>query len=315
MILNRVKILLSLSLIFLIFGCKSELNTPDGLSNDALELYKFETVESDLALLKDGGMPLPEGDGVFSIGWNEIFRPFEDDSKIKGMAFAVAFGDENTGTSNFPRFGLDMGTITIGYNGNQIEMHKMYHEKRGTAYSLFKRPFGGSDVLLEYVPNTDYTFNISGSENFASSTISLKSPASLIKITSHNHGDVIDPTKNLTINWQGGNPSGKIAIRVMAHFKPQPGFKGPQGGDGQGQHGPGHHPPGPPPNHVIVKILDTNPGQYTITAEQLQSLISEFGADKIVVDVSQFDLGVVERGEKSLNTAMRNSTSTMLKVK
>ena len=312
MILNPVKILLSLSLIFLIFGCKSELNTPDGLSNDDLELYKFETVESDLALLKDGGMPLPEGDGVFSIGWNEIFRPFEDDSKIKGMAFAVAFGDENTGTSNFPRFGLDMGTITIGYNGNQIEMHKMYHEKRGTAYSLFKRPFGGSDVLLEYVPNTDYTFNISGSADFASTTISLKSPASLIKITNHNHGDAIDPAQDLNIVWDGGNPNGKIAIRVMAHFKPQPGLRGPQGG--QGQRGPGHHPPGPPPKHVIVKILDSNPGQYTITAAELQSLISEFGADKIVVDVSQFDLVDFVHGEKTLHTAMRNGTSTMLEV-
>jgi len=305
--LNVLKILLSITLIFMIFGCKSELNQPEGFSADALELYKFDTVENDIALLKDGGMPLPEGDGVFSIGWNEIFRPFDDDSHIKGMAFAVAFGNENTGSPNFPRFGVDMGTIRIGYNGNEIQMYKMYHKRRGTAYSLFNRPFGGSDVLLEYIPNTEYTFDISGSEKFPSTKISLTSPASLINITNYNHGDVIDPKKDLTINWVGGNPNGKIAIRVMAHFKPQP--KGPKG-----PHGPGHNPIGPPMEHMIVKILDNNPGQYTITAEQLQGLISEFGAEKIVVGVSQFDIKEVEHDGKILHAAMRNGTSTVLKV-
>jgi hypothetical protein len=81
--LPQMKILVFLFLVFVIAGCKSDVNSPDGLNAEAQELYKFETVESDLALLKGGGMPLPEGDAVFSIGWNEMFRPFDDDSHIK----------------------------------------------------------------------------------------------------------------------------------------------------------------------------------------------------------------------------------------
>lgn len=307
--LNQFKIVLFLFLVLAIAGCKSDLNSPDGPDAEAMELLKFETIESDIALLKNGGMPLPAGDGVFSIGWNEIFRPFNDDSTVKGMAFAVAFGDRNTETQNFPRIGLDMGTITIQYAQNQIEMHKIFHQRRGIAYSLFNRPFGGSDILLEYFPNTEYTFNISGSENFPPSTITLLSPASLINITSHNHQDVIDPTQDLTITWNGGNAEGKIALRVMAHFNP------PQGGGLKGNHNQGHPPfPGPHPGRAIVEILENNPGQFTLTAEQIQNLISEFGADKIVVDVSQFDLGTVEQDGKVLHTAMRNGSSVMLNV-
>jgi len=307
--LHHIKIATLLFLVLAITACKSDLNSPENKNADALELFKFETVESDLALLKGGGMPLPAGDAVFSIGWNEIFRPFNDDSHIKGMAFAVAFGDKNTETPNFPRFGLDMGTINIGYAGTQIQMHKMFHQRRGTAYSLFNRPFGDSDVLLEYLPETEYTFDISGSENFSATTITLVSPASLINITSHSHGDIIDPQQDLTITWDGGNLTGKIALRVMPHFKPQ------QREGMKGKHNPGHPPPpGPQPGRALVIILDNNPGQFTFTAEQLQRLISEFGADKIVVDVSQFDLGEVEHDEKVLHTAMRNGTSVMLNV-
>ena len=307
--LPQMKILVFLFMVLAIAGCKSDVNSPEGTNVEVLELYKFETIESDLALLKGGGIPLPEGDAAFSIGWNEIFRPFDDDLHIKGMAFAVAFGDTNTQSSNFPRLGLDMGTISIAYAGNQIEMHKMFHHRRGTAYSLFNRPFGGSDVLLEYVPSTEYTFNISGSENFSATTISLLSPASLINISSHNHCDLIDPQQDLTITWDGGNSEGKIAVRVMAHFKPQ------HVGGMKGKHHPGIHPPGPHPDGAVVVILDSNPGQYTFTAEQIQNLISELGADKIVIDVSQFDLGEIEHEGKVLHTAMRNGTSVMLKVR
>jgi len=307
--LLHLKIITLLFLVLAISGCKNDVNTPEGPNADASELLKFETVESDLALLKEGGMPFPEGDAVFSIGWNEIFRPFDDDSRVKGMAFAVAFGDKNTETSNFPRYGVDMGTINIDYSGNQVQMHKMFHRRRGIAYSLFNRPFGGSDVLLEYVPDTEYTFNISGSDNFAATTITLLSPASLINITSHSHSDIIDPTQDLTITWDGGNPDGKIALRLMAHFKPERGI------GMNGEHRPGHPPPlGPHPGRAIVEILDNNPGQFTFTAEQLQSIISDFGADKIVVDVSQFDLGEVEHDAKLLHTAMRNGSSVMLNV-
>jgi hypothetical protein len=96
---------------------------------------------------------------------------------------------------------------------------------------------------------------------------------------------------------------------VLPHFNPN------QDGGMKGKHNPGHHPPpGPHPGRAIVEILNSNPGQFTFTAERIQNLISELGADKIVVDVSQFDLGEVEQDGKVLHTAMRNGTSVMLNV-
>jgi hypothetical protein len=304
--------LIILTLVLMVGGCQSELNSPDRFQTADLELYKFETVESDLVLLKNCGMRVVEGDGVFSIGWNEIFRPFDDDSHIKGMAFAVAFGDESTNSSNFPRFGIDMGTITIGYSGNDIEMHKMSHDRRGIAYSLFHRPFGGSDVLLDYIPNTEYSFDVSGSEVFSPVMITFTSPEALIDITSHSHGNAIDPTQDLEISWDGGNTEGTIAIRVMAHFRPMDRQRGPNGQGGPRDHRRPH--PGPHHNQILVEILDNNPGQFTITAETLQNILSETDADKIVVGVSQFEMSEIEHDGKILNTAIRNGSSVMLDI-
>lgn len=307
MIRNFLAVFTGLFLVFILASCNSDVNSPDNLNSDSIELYKFETVESDMGLLKDFGVPIVEGDGVFSIGWNEIFRPFDDDSHIKGMAFAVALSDTNTDWPFFPKRGLNMGIINIDYSGNQVQMHKIFHRKRGVAYSLFNRPFGGSDVLLEYIPNTEYTFNVSGSESFSPATITLTSPASLINITNHSFGDVIDPTQDLTINWDGGNLNGKIAIRVMGLFPPPSKIKGPKGKNMPPK-------PGPHPREAIVIVLETNPGTYTISAEQIQSLVSEMNAEKIVVEVSQFDIGGFEHDGKTLHTAMRNGASLVLGV-
>lgn len=303
MISKLLKISLILFIVFIMISCKSEVNAPEPATTQDQELLKFETIESDISLLQNDGMPVFNGDAVFSIGWNEIFRPFNDSSNIKGTAFAVAFGDRQTLVPRFPRFGIDMGTITIGYSGNEVEMHKMFHRRRGVAYSLFRRPFGASDVLLEYIPNTEYTFNVSGSDKFPPLTLSLTSPESLIDITSHNNGDIINPNQDLTITWSGGNQDGRLAIRAMALFPP------PQG---MGEHMP--HPPLPNPHNAFVMILDNNPGQFTITSEQLQLLLSGESTGKIVVDVSQAELGEVEHDGKIIKTAMRNGSGVMLNV-
>lgn len=310
MFYKPINILLTLFSVFMIFGCKSEINSPDKLNADAIELYKFETIESDVDLLKNFGVPVIDSEGVFSIGWNEIFRPFDDDEHIKGMAFAVVFGDSIIQPNVFTNRGINMGKISIDYAGNQVRMHKMFNYRRGFAYSLFNRPFGDSDVLLEYIPHTEYTFNITGSDKFSPALITLTSPDSLIKITNLAFGSVVDTSQDLTINWSGGNPVGKVAIQIMALFNPH-----------HGNHG--HNKPFgdnedpnllPHPKNALVIILQNNPGTYTLTASQIQALISELNAEKLVVGVSQFDIGSVQHDEKTLHTAMRNSTSVMLKV-
>lgn len=302
----KISIIFSLlAITLLLFGCKSEVNSPDrnDLLNDQLS---FETVDSDLALMKDGGMPIDSAAGVFSIGWNEMFRPFENNSEVKGMAFAVAFGERETDLLHLRKYGLDMGNVLINYAGNQIEMHKKFHAMRGVAYDLFERPFGGCNPenLLEFIPNAEYQFEVSGSEAFAPITLTLISPSALMDITSHTNGQVIDPTQDLTINWEGGK-EGKVGVRLMPHLRPP---RGPHGGHGEPP--PPHHPPF---DRIIFVILETNTGTYTFTAEQIQELLNGIQADGLMSEVSQMDFGEVQHENGKLRTAMRNGNSVLLR--
>jgi hypothetical protein len=260
--------------------------------------------------MKSGGMPLDSAAAVFSIGWNEIFRPFMDSSRIKGMAFAVAFGERPTDLPHFRKFGLDMGNVFINYSGNQIEMYKHNHPRRGIAYSLFERPFGHceSENLLEFIPNTEYQFEVTGSEVFAPITITLTSPAALMNITSPAFGEIINPAEDLTINWEGGN-EGKVGIRLMPDFRHRGGHNGGPGG----MHGGPGHEPHPPMDRVIFVILDTNTGTYTFSAEQIQELINGIPADGLRAEVSQMDFGEVEHENGTIRTAMRNGNSVMMR--
>jgi hypothetical protein len=298
--------LTSIVLILFFTGCQSDPNSPD--ENSFLtDQPAYQTVDGDLALMKAGGMPLDSAAGVFSIGWNEIFRPFIDSSKIKGMAFAVAFGERPTDLPHFRKFGLDMGVITINYSGNQVEMYKHVHDRRGVAYSLFERPFGHceSENLLEFIPNTDYQFEVTGSEYFAPVTITVTSPSALMDITSPAFGEFIDPTQDLTINWEGGN-TGKVGVRLMPAMRPR---RGPGGMHG----GPGHEPM-PPMDRVIFVILEENTGTYTFTAQQIQRLLNGIDSNGLRAEVSQMDFVDVEHPNGTLHTAMRNGNSLMLRI-
>jgi hypothetical protein len=308
---NKIGIIFTaFSLILFFFGCQSEVNSPDqnNLNSDQLA---YQTVDSDLALMKDGGMPLDSAAGVFSIGWNEIFRPYMDSSNIKGMAFAVAFGERPTDLPHFRKFGLDMGEIFINYSGNQVEMYKHTHPMRGIAYSLFERPFGHceSENLLQFVPNTEYQFEVTGSDVFAPITITITSPAALMNITSPTFGEIINPAEDLTINWEGGN-EGKVGIRLMPDFRHRRGHDGGPGGM--------HGGPGPDQNprmdRVIFIILDTNTGTYTFSAEQIQELLNGIPANGLRAEVSQMDFGEVEHENGTLHTAMRNGNSVMMRI-
>jgi hypothetical protein len=287
-----------------LFGCKSEVNSPE--RNDLLtDQMSFETVDSDLALMKDGGLNLDDAAGVFSIGWNEMFRPFENNAEVKGMAFAVAFGERETDLLHFRKYGLDMGDIFINYAANQIQMHKRFHDIRGTAYSLFRRPFGNSENLLEFIPNTEYQFEVTGSEAFAPITITLTSPDALMDITSPVNGEVIDPAQDLTINWEGGI-EGKVGVRLMPHIRPPQ--RGPRGHRGDP---PPHHPPF---DRVIFVVLDENIGTYTFPAQQIQRILNDINAEGLRAEVSQMDFVDVEHPNGTLHTAMRNGNSIMLRV-
>ena len=285
-------ILLTSAFVFIFSAC-NEVNSPQRDSFLADKNNSFETIDSDLFLLKEGGMDIDAAAGIFSIGWNEIFRPFDDERHIMGMAFAVAFGEPN----DRHKFGLNMGSVFINYGDHQMELHKKTNDRRGTMYSLFKRPFGDSDQLLEFIPNTEYQFEVTGSDRFSPITLSLISPDALIDITSHDHGNVIDPAQDLTVTWEGGNDDGKVAVRLMPFSLRKKGRKDRLLFD-----------------HIIFEILDTNTGEYTFTAERIQELLNRVDARHFVLGVSQMDFGEVEHDNGILHTAMRNGNSVKLLV-
>ncbi len=287
----------SLVLILILAGCSpEETNTPNQNQLPTPDVSSFETIDSDLLLLKEAGMDLDKAAGIFSIGWNEIFRPVLEDSETGGMVFAVAFGEPN----DTHRLGINMGSVFINYGDHQIELHKRVDDKKGTIYSLFKRPFGCSDQLIEFIPNEEYQFEVTGSDGFSKISFSLISPSELIDITSHNNGDEIVSGQDLTVTWEGGDPNEKVALRLMPFFRNHK--------DHHDNHYPIH-------DNIISVILDSNTGHYTFTGEQMQELLSGTDIRHAVVGVSQMDFGEVDHENGVLRTAMRNGSNVMLKVK
>ena len=90
-----------------------------------------------------------------------------------------------------------------------------------------------------------------------------------------------------------------VALRLMPHFRRH------------NHHRDNHHPH---PDHIIFVILDSNPGHYTFTAEQIQELLNGIDTRHFVLGVAQMDFGEVEHENGVLRTAMRNGNSVMLSV-
>lgn len=111
------------------------------------------------------------------------------------------------------------------------------------------------------------------------------------------HKDTIqgDPAQDLTVTWEGGNDDGKVALRLMPHFRRH-----------RDHHDRLHF------DRIIFEILDTNTGEYTFTSEQIQELLNGVDARHFVLGVSQMDFGEVEHDNGVLHTAMRNGNSVML---
>jgi hypothetical protein len=116
-------------------------------------------------------------------------------------------------------------------------------------------------------------------------------------ITSHEHGNVIDPTQDLTITWDGGKDDGMVAVRMMPLALHKKGRKDRLHFD-----------------RIIIKILVSNTGEYTFSSAQIQELLSNVDSAHLMVGVSQMDIGEVEHDGKVFHSVMRNGNSVKLKV-
>ena len=82
---KAIFILFFTALLTTMFISCSEVNNP------GVDLFQqqdsYEVIGSDLSLLKKGGMDLERADGIFSIGWNEIFTTLRYRFRIDGKCF------------------------------------------------------------------------------------------------------------------------------------------------------------------------------------------------------------------------------------
>jgi hypothetical protein len=307
--MTRIMKLLFISagfLVAVVFAGCSNVNEPSAGQTTG-GLTKSSVVENDMGVLDNEGVPMRSCNGVFALGWNELFGPIRWNDEINGHAMALVFGD-TLHQRPFIRSGIDVGTIYISDENDQIQLEKRTGPDGGVFYSLYPRFF--DDGHLDFIPGAGYEFEITGSDNFSPLNFTMTAPQSLIHINAPYEGAAIDTSNNLIIEWTGGNAEDPVAIRLMPTRPPVPPEREPHEGGG------GIHPPMqlPPLGDPVFIILDSNPGEYTIAASTIQNLVNRTGAEKLVCVVSQIDKNDVQHDEKDLKFVMHNGDSVLLNV-
>ncbi|GAB4293674.1 MAG: hypothetical protein Kow0098_14710 [Ignavibacteriaceae bacterium] len=290
-------------------GCSDSTSTEVTASEITEEEYITQAYEEDLNLLKDSGIPVDEYQGVFSVGWHQFFRPYLNEEDLVGNSFAAVFDSGYTSRPPFLPQGIDVGNVIINYSTNSVTLNKIFTPEGGVFYSMLAwapLPIGQN---LEFIPETEYEFEVTGSTEFDSLRFSVISPAQLISLTNLNDGQIIDPADDLTIMWEGGTDSTTV-ITISPFYWPPEGIGA---AIKPGDAGP------PPPGHKyfengIVIILDGNPGQYTVSGEAISELIANTGAGMISCNVGQMNPVPFEHDGKNYMSLMRNGDRVLLDV-
>jgi hypothetical protein len=271
-------------------------------------------VDDNLAVAKAGSSAVDSANGVFEIGWHQFFGPLNQTPALRGGASAVVFdGTQGSVAPHFTRAGKDVGEIAINYSGNHTVLNKKTNPRGGTFYSTLARMFQQQNPSnIEFVPNTLYEFEVSGTASFAPLKASFTTPSALMSVTSHKDNDAVSASNDLTIKWTGGTTAG-VVIRVNAHRAFGPG--GMHGRGPGGRHGGPMVPPVGVGEGYIVK-LDTNPGEYTIPAAKIQEVLSNVqNITEIGVCVSQFTTTEISHSTGLYKLVMRNGDRRVLSVK
>jgi hypothetical protein len=294
----------------LLTGC-SESNEPELESSDLAALNSFSAVDTDMEILEKGGITFEKGVGLFSMGWNQIFRHMVSQEDVTGHAFAVAFEEPQDEKPRPFVGGIDMGSVYINYNSSKLELQKVQGPIGGVLYALFRLPFWGIFNGLEYVPNAIYEFEVTGSEKFNPVKIEFRSPPGLLNITSHEPWQDVDVEQELTLKWEGGEKEVPVIIRVVVLQKPE---DGDDNGRGSGIGDRIKHPHLTRFVEGIVQVLDDNPGEYTLTAETLQDLVTKSEAMGLIFSASQWSLEKTVHDNGWLMAVMRNGDMIYLGI-
>ena len=304
-------------------GCSDGV-APDSAINENL-LSAETVVAQDLTQLSAVGIPALTSDGIFSIGWKQFVGPAIIDAGTIGKAFAVVH--DGTVQPDTRPTGIDIGTVTLTYTSGSTELGKRVTKSGSVLYSTFGRGLRSPEALpvnIPFLAGATYTFDVTGSAAFSAGSFAITAPPSLLEITGQKDGDTFDPASDLTITWQGGAEGGEVLLRVVPHLRPAQ-FEG-RGPGGRGGHkGPGPHGGGMqndpqmaggmgPEFQKGLVLTIPNTGSYTITAAQLQELLSGVQATELMVGVTQAIEKEYTHDAKSITLLLRNGDRVVLKA-
>ena len=302
----------------------------DGATSSAT-LAASAVVSQDLAQLTAANVTSESSTGVFSIGWKKFVGPNITNAGTIGEAYAVVRGD--TTAETIRPLGLDLGSVTLSYDGGSVELTKRTARNGSVLYETFGKGMRfaeGTPVNIPFVANGVYTFTVSGSAAFSAATFPVTAPAALMAITGHADGVTVLAAQDLTIGWTGGSAMGDVLVRLVPHLRPaQLGDRplplptgDPQGGvEGprcrrQGRFAMGGPLEGMGPEFargVVVTVPNT--GSYTVPAADLQTLLSGTRATELMVSVAQVVESNVVHDGKSVSVVLRDGDRIVLQVK
>ena len=267
------------------------------------------------------GVPVDSSNGEFSVGWNQFVGPIAQDSERLGDASVVVYDTVATlAGPGSPHAAEDIGSVYLNYSGNRQEFSKIRHFFGGTFYSIFPHLFGETSEGVKFVPNTSYSFEVTGSSLFSAINVSITSPPALINITSHANGQQISSDSDLVLLWSGGNPVAGVLIRItpMLFFGPD-GFA-PFGPDLRMRNDgmpPGIHDGGPDRPIQIdtgyTLILANNSGKAVIPAAVIQQFV--YATSTLSVTVSEFSTVEFNQDNRKYLIVMRDGDRRMVIVK
>jgi len=259
------------------------------------------------------GVPVDSSDGIFSIGWNPFVGPVDQDSERFGDASAVVF-DTLSAKPRYWHGAEDIGAVFLDYSGRQIELQRFQHFFGGAIYSLFPHLFGSQGQGVEFVPNTSYEFDVTGSSSFPATKVSITSPAALINLTGLANGQQVMSDSDLAITWSGGNPVAGVLIRVTPMIDVGPdgsGFRMRNGGVPPGIHEEADGFEGIDTGYSI--LLASNSGKGVIPASVLQNYYN-YTAD-LSVTVSEFSTTEFTQDSRKYLVVMRDGDRRFVVIK
>lgn len=349
-IIMPIAIALVASLVILI-GCSkpggptgaTTSNTSQTSNNVYVQSLSTQSVVvQDLSQLSKASVVDSTSSGIFSIGWNEFVGPNIIESGTKGEAFAVVHSD--TSQSEIRPSGIDIGTVSVTYGGSSsVVLTKQITPDGGVLYSTFNRGLEDSQsvqINIPFISNGTYQFDVSGSASFSAGSFIINAPASLLSITSNKDEDTISTSNDLTLTWSGGSQSDSVLIRIVPHLhreqiegrsphdEPSDTVHHGEGPDNDGPHGRlskvtcdrdsiENKMPFNLGSEFKKGIILTvaNTGTVTISASDLQNLLSGTESTELMVGVTQVIKNNIQHDNKMLKLILRNGTRIILKIK